>query len=336
MLKRIKELKKQHNAVIIAHHYAPIETHEISDYLSDSYGFFTDIKTIGKRDDIDIVIVLAPTFFAEMAVAMIPNKKVIMPLLSDCPIASHSNLSFDKIFQFIEQYPNLPFVCYGTSPLPIKLLADYITIPGRVVETIESIGVPQVLFAGESNCADEAVEHLGDRIINYPYNPTCNVYNSAVVADVTKAREEHKDCMVLVHPECKPEVTEVADRVMGTGDMLTLIKENGNSVDTYVLGTEEGFYERAKKEFPEKNIVHLTSKLLCNTFKVFRLEVIASSLEDIESAPRIELNQAVADKIRILFEEFFNQYKVPLTISDSQRDLNVKSQSQNRELELTY
>jgi len=309
MLERIQKLKRDNNAVIIAHHYAPIETHGVSDYLSDSYGFFRDIKIIGERDDIDTVIVLAPTFFAEMAVAMISHKKVIMPLLSDCPIASHSNLSFEKVFQFVEQYPNLPFVCYGTSPLPIKLLADYITIPGRVVETIESINAPQVLFAGESNCADEAVEHLGDKVINYPYNPTCNVYNSAVIEDVTTARKKYPNCTVLVHPECKPEVTEIADRVMGTGDMLSLIAENGDSVDTYVLGTEEGFYERAKKEFPEKNIVHLTSKLLCNTFKVFRLESIVNSLEDIESAPQIKLNQAVADKIKVLFEDFFEQHK---------------------------
>ena len=307
MLKKIKELKKQRNAVIIAHHYAPIETHEISDYLSDSYGFFTDIQTIGKRDDIDVVVVIAPTFFAEMAVAMIPNKKIIMPLLSDCPIASHADLSFEKIFDFIGKYPNLPFVCYGTSPLPLKLLADYITIPGRVVETIESIDSPQVLFAGERNCADEAVEHLGDKIINYPHNPICNVYNSAVLADVIKAREDYPDCMILVHPECKPEVTESADHAIGTGDMLKLIESNGDSINTYILGTEEGFYERAKKEFPEKTIVHLTSKLLCNTFKVFRLEVILDSLENIESAPKIELNQAVSDKVKILFTDFFKQ-----------------------------
>ncbi len=306
MLEKIEELKKLHNAVVIAHHYAPIETHEIADYLSDSYGFFTDVKTVGERDDVKVVVILAPTFFAEMAVAMIPHKEIIMPLLSDCPVAIHSQLSFEKIFDFLGQYPNLPFVCYGTSPLPLKLLADYITIPGRVVETIESIDSPQVLFAGEKNCADEAFEHLGDRIINYPHNPICNVYNSAVAEDVKLARDKYKNCTILVHPECKPEVAHLADRAMGTGDMLKLIEANGDEIDTYVLGTEEGFYERVKKAYPNKTIIHLTPKLICNTFKVFRLEVILHSLENIELAPRIKLNQAVADKIKQLFIDFFN------------------------------
>jgi len=306
MLKKIEELKKEKNIAIVAHHYVSADIQEISDYLSDSYGFFQDIQAIDRRDDIDTIMVIAPTFFAELAVAL-TNKKVIMPIFSDCPVATHLNFSFERVFQFIKKYPDYPFVCYGTSPLSIKLLADYITIPGRVVETIESIDSPKVLFAGESNCANDALRHLKDKIINYPYNPICNVYNSATYLDVIEAKSRYKDGVVLVHPECKAEVLEVADYVMGTGDILEYIKENFNKRDTFILGTEEGFYQRVKREFPEKNIIHLTPKLICNTFKVFALKDVIEVLETSKKAEEIKLNSGVRKKLRELMINFFKR-----------------------------
>ena len=303
MIKRIKELKEKYNVAIVAHHYAPVETHEVSDILSDSRGFFNGLKKI-ENQGFDRIMIVAPTFFAEIASALLPNNKVIMPILSDCPVASHLDLSFEKVFDFIQQYPDVPFVCYGTSPLEIKLLADYITIPGEVVNTIQSIDSEKVLFAGEKNCAEEAITKCQGRIINYPKNPICNVYNSATLIDVKKAKEKHSDSLVLVHPECKPEVTNAADFAIGTGEMLELIRSR-DDINTYVLGTEKGFYERTKKEFPNKTIIHLTSKLICNVFKVFRLEIISQCLEDIDSAFEIKLNKSVSNKVADLFNDFF-------------------------------
>jgi quinolinate synthase len=299
VLERIAAMKEARNAMVIAHHYAPVEVHAVADVLSDSRGFF---EAIAGEIAAEIIVVIAPTFFAEIAAAMLPGKTILIPVKSECPVADHRHLSFDAISAFKDLHPGVPLVCYATSPLKTKLLADFVTLPGEVVQTIEAIGAPHVLFVGEKNCADDAVSRCrGTRITAFSQNPICNVYNAANRTDVERLRVQYPHSWLMVHPECKPEVTRVADYVLGTGEMYHLIRADSEA-RAYILGTELGFCQRMQQEFPEETIVHLSPYLACNVFKVFRIETILSCLERGEHV--VHVDRVIAERIRGLFRQF--------------------------------
>ncbi len=176
MKNQIQLLKKDNNAQIIAHHYAPEEIHSIADVLSDSRGFF---EAIQNGINADVLVVVAPKFFAEITAALRPDKTVIVPIESECPVAHHRDLSYEKISTFKKNNLKIPLVCYATSPLNTKLLADVIALPGEVVSTIDNIDSDEILFVGEHNCTYDAIGKSKKKIIPYPKNPVCNVYNVA-------------------------------------------------------------------------------------------------------------------------------------------------------------
>ncbi|MBN1429071.1 MAG: quinolinate synthase NadA [Anaerolineae bacterium] len=297
IIEHIEALKRIRDATIIAHHYAPSEVHLVADILSDSRGFF---EAIADGIDAATVVVIAPTFFAEIAAALLPEKTILNPVKSECPVADHRHLSFDAVSDFKDLHPGIPLVCYATSPLKTKLLADFITLPGEVVQTIDAIDTPEVLFVGEKNCADDAFNRCRTRVTLFPRNPICNVYNVANRADVERLKAQYPDSCLMVHPECKPEVTEVADYVIGTGEMHRLIRADTER-HVYILGTELGFFQRMQQEFPERTILHLSPYLVCNVFKVFRIETILSALEAEQHV--VHVDRTVAEKITFLFKQ---------------------------------
>ncbi len=296
---KIERLKREKNAVVIAHHYAPAEVHDVADVLSDSRGFF---DAVVRGSDANLVVVLAPLFFAEITAAMWPEKKVLVPERAECPVASHSSLGFENIAAFKKRNHGKPLVCYATSPLETKLLADYVAFPGEVVDVIEGVDADEVLFAGERNCSDDAVQKCSKNVIAYSENPVCNVYNSADFSDVECLKAEFPDACVMVHPECKPEVLAAADYVMGTGRMREEIRKNGSPA-TIILGTERGFFDRMRNEFPEKNILHLSPYLTCNVFTVLRLKTVLESLEQMRHP--VQVDRVVAERISELFRRLF-------------------------------
>lgn len=296
---KITDLKKNMNAVIIAHHYAPAEVHAVADVLEDSRGFF---EAVVRGNPADIAVVIAPTFFAEITAAMWPEKTVLVPEKAECPVANHSDLSFDSIAGFKRRHYGKPLVCYATSPLETKLLADYVAFPGEVVNVVSGVDADEVLFAGERNCALDAVKRSEKKVVAYEGNPVCNVYNSADLSDVERLKQEFPDSVLMVHPECRPEVLTVADHVMGTGEMREMLRTD-NLPDTVILGTEKGFYDRMRNEFPEKNIRHLTPYLICNVFKVFRLKSVLASLE--QRRYPVTVDGVVAERISTLFRRLY-------------------------------
>jgi len=299
IIENIKKLKKEKNAVIIAHHYAPVEIHEVCDVLGDSRGVFEAVK---KGFDEEIIVTVMPYFFGEIIKAILPDKKILIPVKSRCPVANNPELSFDKISAFKEKYPNIPLVCYATSPFKIKLLADKLAFPGEVVRVIDEINSDKVLFVGEKNCTEEALMKCKNEVIPYEGNPVCNVYSSATIHDVNKLKEKYPNMYLMVHPECRKEILNVADEVCGTGEMYEIIKNT--DYETYVLGVEKGFYDRVINEIPNKNVIHLSPYLVCNAFKTFRISDVENSL--INLTEEIIVDNAVAKKLKDVVDDLVN------------------------------
>ncbi|MBN1428780.1 MAG: quinolinate synthase NadA [Anaerolineae bacterium] len=277
LVERIMTLKEEKQVRIIAHSYASHEIHPVADILSDSKGFFEEIMKLADNKDL---MVVAPSFFGEIARALLHNRPltVYAPIIAECPVANHKNLGFDPISDFKKAHPGIPLVVYGASSLEAKALADYIAFPGEVAAAVNSVDAPEVLFVGEGNCGQHALRKSNKKVILYPKNPVCNVYNSINLSDVARARRENPDACLMVHAECKVDVAEMADYAVGTGQMTSLIAEL--DFQTYILGTEIGFYHRMSTKYPDKKFVHLSDRLVCNAFKSIRLENVLESLQD--------------------------------------------------------
>ena len=164
---------------------------------------------------------------------------------------------------------------------------------GGVVSTIDSIDAPEVLYVGDGNCGLYAMKHCQKKVIAYPGNPFCNTYSSIDATDIESARKELPDGCLLLHPECKPEISSLADYSLGTGQMEDLIGKL--DCKKFIIGAEIGFYHRMKGKFPEKVLVHLSPRLICNTFKAIRLSHVLDSL--IKGKEIIQVEPAIAKKI---------------------------------------
>ena len=241
-----------------------------ADVIGDSRDFFMGvIKGCTQKN----ILVLAPTFFAELTVAYLPDKNVFVPGKgSTCPVAMDCMVQFDYVKKWRDQYPQLPLVVYGTSPLSTKLLADYLAFPGDVPAVINSVASDKVLYVGEYNCTNEALRKVNKEVIVYPDQPVCNVYNSASITDLESLKDEHPGAIVMVHPECNEQITAKADHAIGTGKMMEIIKNSSDN--EYILGVEKNFYLRMCREFPDKKFYHLSSYISCNVFNVMRLNTV--------------------------------------------------------------
>ena len=297
---KIQELKRSRNTAVFAHHYAPAEIHEFADVLGDSRTFF---EAVVAGTDAERIVVIAPYFFAEITACLMPETEIVVPVVSQCPVATHPNLGFERISDFKIANPGVPLLCYATSPLMAKLLADRVCVPGEVVSTLNSMKDERILFIGEKNCAADAKRQVGSKMINYDKNPTCNVYNSADVTDVVAMKGRYPGSCLMVHPESRMEVIKLADHVMGTGEMHKLIKENPQ-IDTFILGTELGFFQRMQNEFSDRTIVHLSPFLMCNVFKVFRLRTLLSALEN--GGTHVQVDRVVADRTAELLRSMWS------------------------------
>ncbi len=307
-IQKILDLKKKNDIYVIAHHYAPAETHEIADVLGDSRDFFLNVLKGCEQKN---VLVLAPTFFAELTAAYMKDKNVYVPGRgSTCPVAMDSMLQFDHVKHWRDQYPELPLVVYGTSPLSIKLLADYIAFPGDVPEVINSVDADRLLYVGEYNCTNEAMRKVHKEVLVYPYQPTCNVYNSASVNDLEDLRAEYPDALVMVHPECCEAITAKADYAIGTGKMMEIIRNS--ACPTFILGVEKNFYLRMCREFPDKQFIHLSTYISCSVFNVMRLDKVLDACDFSNTADtartQVKADSASSEKITSLITKMYTAF----------------------------
>ena len=292
LIEKILKLKKQNNVRIIGHSYASEELHPLADSIACSTGFVEAILDI--RDNKD-VIVLAPTFFAEIARVLLYDKKltVFSPIIAECPVANYKYLGVDYILEFKKAHPGVPMVCYGVAPMETKMHAEYIALAGRVVDTVNSIDSPEVLFVGEGNCALHAMRKCNKKVIPYPRNPFCSMYNSLTRSDIEAKRKEYPDACIMVHAECNPRAADVADYAMGTDEMMDFVKQDNHQ--TYVVGIEIDAYRRMAKVYPTKKFIHLSSRLQCNVFKTIRLEDVLACLEERKHVIRVD--ESIARRI---------------------------------------
>lgn len=291
IVKKIKKLKKEKDVIILAHNYQIGEVQDSADFLGDSLGLSIEASKVKEK----IILFCGVRFMAETAAILSPDKTVLIPDKgAGCPMASM--ISASEIREWKQDYPGKKVVCYVNSTADVKAECDICCTSSNAVKIVNSLEDNEVLFAPDKNLASWVSKNTEKKII--PWDGYCYVHNNMLAKDVKKQMKLHPDAEVWVHPECRPEVVELADKVFSTGHM---VREAGNTdKKNIIIGTEEGIIYRLKKENPDKNFFAVKSSAICSNMKKINLVKVLQSLENMTF--KVTVPDDIAKRARVSIE----------------------------------
>lgn len=271
LIKKINDLKKEKKAIVLAHTYQNVEIDEVADYSGDSLY----LSRMAAKTDADIIVFAGVYFMAETAKILSPQKTVLLPNLSaGCAMADKINL--EQLRTFKSQYPGVPVVCYVNSTAAVKSEADICCTSANAVEVVKSLNAKEVLFVPDQHLGSYVESQLTDvKVITYP--GFCPIHHDITVEDILEKKSVYPAAKVYVHPECRKNVTQLADFV---GSTTAIIKNIKNSSDSeFIIVTEKGVVERLERDCPDKKFILINQKAICDSMKLLHLEDILHALE---------------------------------------------------------
>lgn len=298
IIEKIRNLKKRLNAVILAHNYQRPEVQDIADITGDSL----ELSRAAAKTDYDVIVFCGVHFMAESASILSPDKTVLLPEISaGCPMADMVTVSgprktrrdlytevFGIAFEFADEftlrdmkrrYPGVPVVAYVNTSAAVKAESDICCTSSNVVKVIDSLREDTVICIPDRNLSAYAAKRTRKKIISW--DGFCNVHHAHLdIEDVKKARAEHPDALLVVHPECPPEVQDMADHITSTSGMLRWCKESSHK--EFIIGTEEGLLHRLKKDNPDKTFHLLSREMVCPNMKRTRIESVLAAMEKMQ------------------------------------------------------
>ncbi len=292
MIKEIEKLKKEKNAIILAHNYQRKEVQEIADFLGDSLELARKAASLSA----DVIIFAGVSFMAETAKILNPDKKVLLPEESAyCEMAEMVDVK--ELKKLREKYPDAAVVSYINTTAETKTLTDIVCTSANAVKIVESVPQNKIIFVPDKNLGTYVKKRTKKEIILY--DGFCYVHHKLIMKkDIEKIREEYPDAHIMVHPETPEEIQEMADSILSTGQM---IKQAGKIKEkTIIVGTEIGMVDRLKRDFPDKNFIPLTMRARCRGMKEITLESILNSLK--YDRYEIVLDKEVMEKAKIPIE----------------------------------
>lgn len=287
LIKEIKELALKKNAVILAHNYQPDDIQDAADYTGDSL----ELARIAAGTQADIIVFCGVHFMAESAVLLSPDKKVLLPdETAGCPMA---DMATDvDVAAMRSQYPGAAVVTYINSSAAVKALSDVCCTSSNAVKVVQRIEADTILFFPDKNLGYYVQRFTEKKII--PWKGFCPTHERFTTEELEKVKSEHPDAVVIVHPECRPEIIERADEVLSTGGMVDFVKKTTHA--KIIVGTEVGMIHRLKAESPEKEYILASPGFVCGNMKKITLEKLLNSLRD--ELPVISVDAEVAEKAK--------------------------------------
>jgi quinolinate synthase len=272
-VKRIQQLKKEKNAIILAHNYQRSDVQDVADFVGDSFGLSQKAVSSSART----IVFCGVDFMAESAAILNPDKTVLMPEKSaQCPMAAM--ITPDSLKLEKEKYPNAAVVCYVNTPASVKAQSDICCTSANAVKVVNALPNYEIIFVPDRNLALYVAAHTEKKII--PWNGYCPTHHLILPGDVLLEIEEHPHAEILVHPECRPDVVALADQVLSTAGMLKYAKQSSSS--EFIIATELGLLHRLRKENPGKTFIPATSFAVCPNMKMNTLGSIIRALENNE------------------------------------------------------
>jgi quinolinate synthase len=289
IIERIKELKKQKGAVILAHYYTSKEVQEVADFLGDSLALSVKAKEI----DAPIILFAGVNFMAETAKVLCPGKKVLLPVPeAGCTLAE--SCQADDFAAFKAKYPGYKVVSYVNTSVGVKALTDVCCTSTNALEVVKSIPADQPVIFGPDRNLGHYIKKLTGRDNMVIWDGACDVHEKFSLEKILKVKEQHPQAKVVVHPECPDPIVCIADYVGSTAGILDFCGKD--EAAEFIVVTESGIIVEMEKRFPDKKFipapaVHEASCNECRYMKMITLENILACLEN--EAPEVNLDEEV-------------------------------------------
>lgn len=286
LVDKIKKLKKEKNAIVLAHCYQNVEIDEVADFVGDSLY----LSKMAKKTNADIIVFAGVSFMAETAKLLSPNKKVLLPRTeSGCFMADMINL--DSLREFKAQHPNIPVVCYVNSTAAIKAECDICCTSSNALDIVRNMKVPEVLFVPDTYLG-KWVEAQLDGVKVTTFNGFCPTHLRITPKDMEDARTKYPNAKILAHPECHFKVSALADFVGSTKAIMDYV---ANSSDKeFVIATEKGVVDRLTRDYKDKKFHLIKDTIVCQNMKWNTLDDIYNSL--LNETHEIFLDETVSEK----------------------------------------
>ncbi len=288
LVREINDLKKKDRAIVLCHNYQRPEVHRVADFVGDSYG----LSVAAKKADCDIIVFAGVRFMAETAYILNPSKTVLLPEeMAGCALAD--TITADNVREMKKKHSGAPVVMYINCTAEVKAEADAICTSSNALHIVNSIEGDPVLFGPDANLAAFVKARAKKNVI--AWEGYCPVHKAVTREMLEQTISLFPDAVVIVHPECNPDVVELADEVLSTSQILEVIKKRPEK--KFVVGTEIGLIQKAQLDNPGKEIHPIyrhkscDESCACPFMKVTTLESIHRSL--IEKTVRITVPEPI-------------------------------------------
>ncbi|MDQ1318207.1 MAG: quinolinate synthase [Candidatus Poribacteria bacterium] len=272
LIQKIIKLKKERDAVILAHNYQIGEVQDIADFTGDSLGLSIE----ASRTKAKVIVFCGVYFMAETAAIICPDRTVIIPdENAGCPMANM--ITVRQLREMKKSYPEAKVVCYVNSTAAVKAESDICCTSANAVKVVNSIPKDeQIIFIPDKSLGDFVSKKAGRNMILW--EGYCPTHHRILAQDIINMKKEHPNAVVIVHPECNADVVELADQALSTSGMLKFARES--DAKEFIIGTEIGLLHTLQKENPDKKFYSASRLADCPNMKLNTLEKILWSLED--------------------------------------------------------
>ncbi len=270
---KIKELKKERNAIILAHNYQPPELQDIADFTGDSLG----LSIQASESCADVIVFCGVYFMAETAKILSPNKRVFIPdKTAGCPLADM--ITADQLRELKKQHPNAKTMCYVNTTAEVKAECDFCCTSANAETMLKECfsDEDEIIFVPDKYLASYAARKTGRNVIIW--NGYCPIHAQILAEHIIEQKQLHPSAEVLAHPECRQDVIALADAVLSTSGMLRYAKES--SSQEFIIATEAGMIYPLQKEIPDKKFYPATELAVCQNMKKGSLDKLLLCLEE--------------------------------------------------------
>lgn len=282
----ILRLKKEKNALILAHYYQRPEIQEIADYVGDSYY----LSKIAKDSPQQLIIFCGVKFMAESAKILSPEKTILLPALdAGCPMADMADT--DELIKLKESYPEATVVTYINSSTEVKALSDVIVTSSNAIKIVKNIKTKDIIFLPDKNLGSFVQERVPEKNIIL-WNGFCITHQKVKPEMILAIKEKMPNIKVLSHPECDKPVRDISDYLGSTGEILSYATASEDK--DFLIVTEEGILHELKKRNPNKNFYVPGQTMTCINMKKTRLEDVYNSL--VKSSFEINIDEEIRIK----------------------------------------
>ena len=291
LAEKIAKLKIEKNAVILVHNYQMLEVQDVADFVGDSLG----LSESAAATDAKMIVFCGVRFMAETAKILSPNKRVVVPRLeAGCPMADM--ITADDVKELRKKHPDASIVAYVNTNADVKAEVDVCCTSANAVKVIQKLDAKRIVFVPDENLAAYCQRFTDKEII--AWDGFCYVHNRIRKEDILKAKAAIPDAVVVVHPECRPEVIDISDEVRSTSGMVKFVKESG--AQRFIIGTEEGLIRRLKRDHPEKEFYSAGAPKVCRNMKLTTLEDVYLAL--LNERHEMTLPTQIIERARKLLE----------------------------------